>query len=62
MQISYTIATSLKDDSTNVIVNSLDELTKFTKFYGSNNFYIWFCQSWETLSTVLNSNKIEDLF
>lgn len=62
MTISYTIATNLKDDSTNVVVNTLEKLNDFIKFYGNTNFYIWFCGSWITLSIVLSSNKIEDLF
>jgi len=56
------IATDLRNDETNVIVNSVDELNKFAKFFGSNSFYIWTVFGWMTLNEWLSSNKIEDLF
>lgn len=60
---TLTIATDLKDDSTNVVVNSLDELNKFVKFYGSKFFYIYVPNfHWLTLSEFCELNNIEDLF
>lgn len=59
---SVTIATDLKDDSTNVSVSSVEELIKFEKFYGNRFFYVWTVFGWQTLSEYVNSNDIDSLF
>ena len=56
------IATNLVDDSTNVEVFSVEELSKFIKFLGSETFYIHTCFGWQTVSEWTDCNKIEDLF
>lgn len=59
---TLTIATNLVDDSTNVQVSTIEELTKFVKFFGGESFYVFTCFGWQTLSEWTDSNKIEDLF
>ena len=60
---NLTIATDLKDDSTNVEVGSVEELNKFVKFYGSKFFYIYVPGfHWLTLDEFCLLNNIEDLF
>lgn len=59
---NLTIATNLVDDSTNVQVSTIDELVKFIKFMGNENFYIHTCFGWQTVSEWTDCNKLEDLF
>lgn len=60
-----TIATNLTDDSTNVNVNSLEDLMRFVKFAGGENeVYIYvscFCE-WQTVSEYSQSNDLINLF
>jgi len=57
-----TIATDLKDDSTNVEVNTMDELNKFAKFV-NYDLYIWddmFCE-WTTYIEQESLGQLEKM-
>ena len=62
---SLEIATDLKDNSTNVTVNSLAELEKFIKFAGGKyNVFAWVqgINEWMTIADFTNSNELADIF
>lgn len=54
-----TIATNLKDDSTNVTVNTIEELEKFATFV-NGELYIWdkFFNEW---TTYTEQKRLEQL-
>jgi hypothetical protein len=58
-----TIATNLKDNSTNVTVNSLQELEKMVKFHGET-VYIWdeIFNEWTTYKEQKRLNQLEMMF
>jgi hypothetical protein len=59
------IATDLKDNTTNVIVNNIDELKKFIKFAGGEyNVFAWVdgLNEWMTIAEFTNANELEDIF
>ena len=60
-----TIATNLTDDSTNVEVNSIEELMRFVKFAGGEDevwIYIKGFGEWQTVSEFSQSNDLNILF
>jgi len=58
-----TIATDLKDDSTNVTVNTFEEIEKFAKFV-NEDFFIWdnVFNEWTTYREQKRLNQLEKMF